>query len=256
MPVIWRLSCGRRHVDPDVTGLEMMDQAATRAVEEFVHAGYDMNAAAILLCESDGTPEEVAEEIERMTAVLNNSGAIRLQVSQSEAERLKFWSGRKNAFPASGRISPDYMCMDSTIPRKRLADILLAIAEMEKKYGLRCANVFHAGDGNLHPLILFDANDPDQLHRCELFGADILETSVAMGGTVTGEHGVGVEKLNSMCVQFSAAENEQMFGVKRAFDPQGLLNPGKVIPTLQRCAEYGKMLVRGGQISHPDLPRF
>ena len=154
-------------------------------------------------------------------------------MSRDEAERLKFWSGRKNAFPASGRISPDYMCMDSTIPRKRLADILLAIQEMEKKYGLRCANVFHAGDGNLHPLILFDANDADQLHRCELFGAEILETSVAMGGTVTGEHGVGVEKLNSMCVQFTPGELEQMLGVKRAFDPEGLLNPGKVIPTLQ-----------------------
>jgi glycolate oxidase len=237
-------------------GLEMMDKPMTAAVEDFVHAGYDLTAAAILLCESDGTPEEVEEEIGRMSDVLTRCGATAIAVSQDEAERLRFWSGRKNAFPASGRISPDYMCMDSTIPRKRLADILLAIAEMEKKYGLRCANVFHAGDGNLHPLILFDANDPDQLHRCELFGADILETSVAMGGTVTGEHGVGVEKLNSMCVQFSAAENEQMFGVKRAFDPQGLLNPGKVIPTLQRCAEYGKMLVRGGQISHPDLPRF
>lgn len=237
-------------------GLEMMDKPMTAAVEDFVHAGYDLSAAAILLCESDGTPEEVEEEIGRMSEVLRRCGATAIAVSQDEAERLRFWSGRKNAFPASGRISPDYMCMDSTIPRKRLADILLAIGEMEKKYGLRCANVFHAGDGNLHPLILFDANDADQLHRCELFGADILETSVAMGGTVTGEHGVGVEKLNSMCVQFSAAENEQMFGVKRAFDPKGLLNPGKVIPTLQRCAEYGKMLVRGGKISHPDLPRF
>ncbi len=237
-------------------GLEMMDKPMTAAVEAFVHAGYDLNAAAILLCESDGTPEEVEEEIGRMTAVLNNAGATAIAVSRDEAERLKFWSGRKNAFPASGRLAPDYMCMDSTIPRRRLADILLAIGEMEKKYGLNCCNVFHAGDGNLHPLILFDANDPDQLHRCELFGADILETSVAMGGTVTGEHGVGVEKLNSMCVQFSAAENEQMLGVKRAFDPQSLLNPGKVIPTLNRCAEYGKMLVRGGQISHPDLPRF
>jgi glycolate oxidase len=237
-------------------GLEMMDKPMTAAVEDFVHAGYDLSAEAILLCESDGTPEEVEEEIGRMSDVLRRCGATAIAVSQDEAERLRFWSGRKNAFPASGRISPDYMCMDSTIPRKRLADILLAIAEMEKKYQLRCANVFHAGDGNLHPLILFDANDPDQLHRCELFGADILETSVAMGGTVTGEHGVGVEKLNSMCVQFSAEENEQMFGVKRAFDSKGLLNPGKVIPTLNRCAEYGKMLVRGGQISHPDLPRF
>jgi glycolate oxidase len=237
-------------------GLEMMDKPMTAAVEDYVHAGYDLNAAAILLCESDGTPEEVAEEIGRMSAVLNAHGATAIAISQDEAERLRFWSGRKNAFPASGRISPDYMCMDSTIPRKRLADILLAIQEMEEKYQLRCANVFHAGDGNLHPLILFDANDPDQLHRCELFGADILETSVAMGGTVTGEHGVGVEKLNSMCVQFSSAENEQMFGVKRAFDGKGLLNPGKVIPTLNRCAEYGKMLVRSGQIKHPDLPRF
>ena len=237
-------------------GLEMMDKPMTAAVEDFVHAGYDLSAEAILLCESDGTAEEVEEEIGRMSEVLRRCGATAIAVSQNETERLKFWSGRKNAFPASGRISPDYMCMDSTIPRKRVADILLAIAEMEKKYQLRCANVFHAGDGNLHPLILFDANDPDQLHRCELFGAEILETSVAMGGTVTGEHGVGVEKLNSMCVQFSAAENEQMFGVKRAFDTRGLLNPGKVIPTLQRCAEYGKMLVRGGKIAHPDLPRF
>ncbi len=237
-------------------GLEMMDKPMTAAVEDFVHAGYDLAAEAILLCESDGTPEEVEEEIARMSAVLRAAGATALAVSRDEAERLRFWSGRKNAFPASGRISPDYMCMDSTIPRKRLADILLAIQQMEQKYGLRCANVFHAGDGNLHPLILFDANDPDQLRRCELFGADILETSVAMGGTVTGEHGVGVEKLNSMCVQFSAQEREQMLAVKRAFDPLGLLNPGKVIPTLNRCAEYGKMLVRGGQVKHPDLPRF
>lgn len=237
-------------------GLEMMDKPMTAAVEDFVHAGYDLSAEAILLCESDGTPEEVEEEIGRMSAVLRAAGATAITVSNNEAERLRFWSGRKNAFPASGRISPDYMCMDSTIPRKRLADILLAIQAMEKKYQLRCANVFHAGDGNLHPLIMFDANDPDQLHRCELFGADILETSVAMGGTITGEHGVGIEKLNSMCVQFSAEENAQMLALKAAFDPQGLLNPGKVIPTLNRCAEYGKMLVRSGQLKHPDLPRF
>ena len=237
-------------------GLELMDKPMTAAVEDFVHAGYDLEAAAILLCESDGTHEEVQEEIGRMSEVLRASGATQIAVSQTEAERLRFWSGRKNAFPASGRISPDYMCMDSTIPRRRLADILHAIQEMEQKYGLRCCNVFHAGDGNLHPLILFDANDPDQLHRAEAFGADILETSVAFGGSVTGEHGVGVEKLNSMCVQFSVAENEQMFGVKRAFDPQGLLNPGKVIPTLNRCAEYGKMVVRQGQLPHPDIPRF
>ena len=237
-------------------GLEMMDKPMTAAVEDFVKAGYDLTAEAILLCESDGTPEEVEEEIGRMSDVLRAAGATAISVSNSEEERMRFWSGRKNAFPASGRISPDYMCMDSTIPRKRLADILLAIQEMEKKYQLRCANVFHAGDGNLHPLILFDANDPDELHRCELFGADILETSVAMGGTVTGEHGVGIEKLNSMCTQFTTEENLQMFALKAAFDPAGLLNPGKVIPTHNRCAEYGKMLVRGGQISHPDLPRF
>ena len=237
-------------------GLEMMDKPMTAAVEDFVHAGYDLNAAAILLCESDGTADEVAEEIDRMLAVLSGAGASRMEVSKDEAQRLKFWSGRKNAFPASGRISPDYMCMDSTIPRKRLADILLAIAQMEIKYGLKCCNVFHAGDGNLHPLILFDANDPDQLRRCERFGADILETSVAMGGTVTGEHGVGVEKLSSMCVQFSAAEREQMFALKRAFDPLQLLNPGKVIPTLQRCAEYGRMHVKRGLLAFPELERF
>ena len=237
-------------------GLEMMDKPMTAAVEDYVHAGYDLTAEAILLCESDGTPEEVEEEIGRMMDVLAGSGATRMEVSGNEAQRMKFWSGRKNAFPASGRISPDYMCMDSTIPRRRVADILLAIAEMEKKYRLRCCNVFHAGDGNLHPLILFDAADPDQLHRCELFGADILETSVAMGGTVTGEHGVGVEKLSSMCVQFSPEERAQMLALKHAFDPAGLLNPGKVIPTLHRCAEYGKMHVKKGLLPFPQLERF
>jgi glycolate oxidase len=237
-------------------GLEMMDKPMTAAVEDFVHAGYDLDAAAILLCESDGTPEEVAEEITRMEAVLAESGATRMEVSADEAQRLKFWSGRKNAFPATGRLSPDYMCMDSTIPRHRLADILLAIQAMEIKYGLRCANVFHAGDGNLHPLIMFDANDPDQLHRCELFGADILETSVEMGGTVSGEHGVGIEKLSAMCVQFAPGEREQMLALKRAFDPKELLNPGKVIPSLARCAEYGKMHVRRGLLPFADIPRF
>jgi glycolate oxidase len=237
-------------------GLEMMDKPMTRAVEDFVHAGYDLDAAAILLCESDGTPEEVAEEIARMAEVLRASGAGGIEVSDSEAQRLKFWSGRKNAFPASGRISPDYLCMDSTIPRKRLADILIAIADMEKRYALRCVNVFHAGDGNLHPLILFDANDADQLRRCELFGAEILEKSVALGGTVTGEHGVGVEKLGSMCVQFSPVELEQMRSLKRAFDRREMLNPGKLIPTLQRCAEYGKMHVRRGLLPFADISRF
>ncbi len=237
-------------------GLEMMDKPMTAAVEDFVHAGYDLSAEAILLCESDGTPQEVEEEIARMVAVLEASGCVRIEVSDSEQQRLRFWSGRKNAFPASGRISPDYMCMDSTIPRRRLADILLAIAQMEQKYGLRCCNVFHAGDGNLHPLILFDANDPDQLHRCELFGADILETSVAMGGTISGEHGVGVEKLGSMCVQFTPEERTQMERLKLAFDPAALLNPGKLIPTLVRCAEGGKMHVRKGLLPFPELPRF
>jgi glycolate oxidase len=237
-------------------GLEMMDRAMTAAVDAFVHADYDLEAAAILLCESDGTPEEVEEEIAHMEKVLKAAGASRCEVSRDEAQRLKFWSGRKNAFPASGGISPDYMCMDSTIPRKRLAEMLREIQQMEVKYDLRCVNVFHAGDGNLHPLILFDAANADEMRRCELFGADILETSVRLGGTVTGEHGVGVEKLNSMCVQFSPAEHAQFLGVKRAFDPLELLNPGKVIPTLHRCAEYGKMHVRRGMLPFPELPRF
>jgi glycolate oxidase len=237
-------------------GLELMDRRMTEMAENFVHAGYDLSAAALLLCESDGTPEEVAEEIAAMIEVLTESGASRIEVSQDEAQRLKFWSGRKSAFPASGGISPDYMCMDSTIPRRHLARMLLAIQAMEAKHGLRCVNVFHAGDGNLHPLILFDANDPEQFRRCELFGADILETSLELGGTVTGEHGVGVEKLNSMCVQFSPAEREQFFAIKRAFDPQELLNPGKVIPTLARCAEYGRMHIHRGMLPFPELPRF
>ncbi|HMK85164.1 MAG TPA: FAD-linked oxidase C-terminal domain-containing protein [Steroidobacteraceae bacterium] len=237
-------------------GLELMDQQMTIVAENYVHAGYDLTAAAILLCESDGTPEQVAEEIAAMARVLEESGATRLEVSRDEAQRIRFWSGRKNAFPASGGISPDYMCMDSTIPRKRLAEMLLAIQAMEAKYQLRCVNVFHAGDGNLHPLILFDANDAEQFKRCERFGAEILETSLKLGGTVTGEHGVGVEKLNSMCVQFSAAELEQFLAVKRAFDPGELLNPGKVIPTLRRCAEYGKMHIHHGMLPHPELERF
>jgi glycolate oxidase len=191
-----------------------------------------------------------------MLDVLTGCGATRLEVSRDEAQRLRFWSGRKNAFPASGRISPDYMCMDSTIPRKRLADILLAIEAMERKHGLRCVNVFHAGDGNLHPLILFDANNAGELERAEAFGAEILEASVALGGTVTGEHGVGVEKLGSMCVQFSPEELAQLTSLKAAFDPAGLLNPGKVIPTLHRCAEGGKMVVRRGLLPFADLPRF
>lgn len=237
-------------------GLEMMDRTSSRMVEPFVKAGYDIDAAAILLCESDGMPEEVEEEIARMTEVLQRSGATAIAVSQNEAERLKFWSGRKNAFPAAGRISPDYYCMDGTIPRKNLAQVLLGIEQMEVKYSLRCANVFHAGDGNLHPLILFDANQPGEFHRAELFGAEILELCVAVGGTITGEHGVGIEKINSMCVQFSRAELDAFLAVKRAFDTAFLLNPDKAIPTLRRCAEYGRMHVKRGQLKFADLPRF
>jgi glycolate oxidase len=237
-------------------GLEMMDRKASAAVEPFVKAGYDLSAEAILLAESDGSPEEVEEEIERMMTVLRDAGATALVVSRSEAERLRFWSGRKNAFPAAGRISPDYYCMDGTIPRKNLGRMLVAISEMEQTYQLRCMNVFHAGDGNLHPLILFDANQPGEWERADRFGADILELCVELGGTVTGEHGVGIEKINSMCVQFSPAEREAFFALKRAFDPPGLLNPGKGIPTLARCAEYGKMHVHGGRVAFPDIERF
>jgi glycolate oxidase len=238
------------------SGLELMDRKATAAVEPFVKAGYDLAAEAILLAESDGTPDEVAEEVSAMQRVLQAAGASAIAVSRSEAERLRFWSGRKNAFPAAGRISPDYYCMDGTIPRKSLGHVLKAIEQMEQKHGLQCMNVFHAGDGNLHPLILFDANRAGEWERAERFGADILELCVQLGGTITGEHGVGVEKLNSMCVQFSPAERAAFFAVKRAFDPPGLLNPGKTIPTLARCAEYGRMHVRRGQLPHPELPRF
>ena len=237
-------------------GLEMMDRPATRAVEEFVGAGYDLDAAAILLCESDGGPEEVEDEIGRMQAVLERSGATRMTVSRDEAERLRFWSGRKAAFPAMGRLSPDYYCMDGTIPRKRLGEVLNFIGAMEKKYGLRCPNVFHAGDGNLHPLILFDANDAEQLHRTEQFAGEVLEKCIAVGGTITGEHGVGVEKINQMCAQFGAGEIELFLAVKHAFDPSGLLNPGKAVPTLARCGEYRSLRAGGGKPAHPELPRF
>ncbi len=237
-------------------GLELMDQPAVKAVEQFVHAGYDLDAAAILLCESDGTTEEVENEIEHMASVLRAAGATAIRVSDSEAERQRFWAGRKAAFPAVGRISPDYYCMDGTIPRKRLAEVLRFIGEAERRYGLRCPNVFHAGDGNLHPLILFDANDPDQLARTEAFAADVLEKCVQVGGTITGEHGVGIEKINQMCVQFAPAELAAFRAVRRAFDPDERLNPGKNIPSLHRCAEYGRQHVGGGRLPFPDLPRF
>jgi glycolate oxidase len=237
-------------------GLEMMDKAATAAVEPYVKAGYDLNAAAILLCESDGTPEEVAEEIARVTEVLTAAGASDLRVSQSEAERLRFWAGRKAAFPAVGRITPDYYCMDGTIPRKRLAEMLAAISEMEKKYSLRCANVFHAGDGNLHPLIMYDTAKPGEWARAEAFGAEILELSVALGGSITGEHGVGIEKINQMCVQYKTPELAAFHRIKAAFDDRGLLNPGKAVPSLHRCAEYGRMHVHHGDTKFPELERF
>jgi glycolate oxidase len=237
-------------------GLEMMDRTSVRMVEPFVKAGYDTDAAAILLCEADGTELEVAEEIERMTEVLQGAGATAIAVSQNEAERMRFWSGRKNAFPAAGRMSPDYYCMDGTIPRKRLAEVLIGIGEMEKTFGLRCSNVFHAGDGNLHPLIMFDANKPGELERAEAFGAAILALCVEVGGTITGEHGVGMEKINSMCLQFRREELDAFFAVKRAFDVPMLLNPDKAIPTPHRCAEFGKMRVTGGVLPFADLPRF
>jgi glycolate oxidase len=237
-------------------GLEMMDQLATRAVEEFVHAGYPLDAAAILLCEADGTREEVAAEIAKVAEVLRAAGATALGISRDEAERLQLWSGRKAAFPAVGRLKPDYYCMDGTIPRKNLARVLQGIADLSEEFGLPCANVFHAGDGNLHPLIMFDANIPGQLERAEAFGARILELCIDAGGTITGEHGVGVEKIDQMCLQFRPAELATFHAVKDAFDARALLNPGKAVPTLHRCAEFGAMHVRVGQERFPDLPRF
>src|SRR5688500_8041007 len=237
-------------------GLEMMDRLATEAVEQFVHAGYDLEAEAILLIESDGTHEEVADEIERMSAVLRASGATDIRVSASEAERLRFWSGRKAAIRAVARITPAYYCTDGSNPRGALAHVLRRTGEFSQKYGLRCANVFHAGDGNLHPLILYDANIPGELECTEAFAAELLELCIEVGGTITGEHGVGVEKINQMCTQFRPGELAQFRAVKQAFDPDGLLNPGKMVPTLHRCAEYGAMRVKGGALPHPELPRF
>jgi glycolate oxidase len=237
-------------------GLEMMDRPTIAAVEPFVSAGYPLDAEAILLCEADGTPEEVDEEIARVEAIMRAAGATECRISRDDAQRLRFWAGRKAAFPAMGVLSPDYYCMDGSIPRKRLAAVLQAIRKMEGKYGLRCTNVFHAGDGNLHPLILFDSNIADEVARAEAFGGEILELCVREGGSITGEHGVGLEKINQMCVQFGRGELEIFHAVKRAFDERGLLNPGKAVPTLHRCAELGRLHVRGGQIPHPELPRF
>jgi len=237
-------------------GLELMDRKATRAVEEFVHAGYPLDAAAVLLVETDGTPEEVATDMAEITRVFAATGATGIRVSKDERERLLLWSGRKAAFPAIGRITPDYYCIDGTIPRRALAQVLLRIEELSEEYKLRCANVFHAGDGNLHPLILYDANVADESKRAEAFGAAILELCIEVGGTITGEHGVGVEKLPQMCVQFRPAELECFLAVKAAFDAKALLNPGKGVPTLSRCAEFGKMHVHHGKLPHPELPRF
>ncbi|HEV2442709.1 MAG TPA: FAD-linked oxidase C-terminal domain-containing protein [Steroidobacteraceae bacterium] len=237
-------------------GLEMMDRPAIAAVEPFVRAGYPLDAEAILLCECDGTAHDIEEEILRVEAVMRRAGSTECRISRDEAERLRFWAGRKAAFPAMGALSPDYYCMDGSIPRKRLAAVLQAIRAMEGKYGLRCANVFHAGDGNLHPLILFDSNVADEVARAEAFGGEILELCVSEGGSITGEHGVGIEKINQMCVQFGSGELETFHAVKRAFDGRGLLNPGKAVPTLHRCAEFGRLHVRGGRLPHPELPRF
>jgi glycolate oxidase len=234
----------------------MMDRSATRAVEEFVHAGYPLDAAAVLLVETDGTPEEVAADMAEITRVLADAGATSIRVSKDERERLLLWSGRKAAFPAVGRISPDYYCIDGTIPRRALAQVLRQTELLSTQFNLRCANVFHAGDGNLHPLILYDANIAEESQRAEAFGAAILELCIEVGGTITGEHGVGVEKLPQMCVQFRPAELEVFLAVKAAFDPRSLLNPGKGVPTLSRCAEFGKMHVHHGALSHPELPRF
>ncbi|EGY52773.1 FAD-linked oxidase C-terminal domain-containing protein [Neisseria shayeganii] len=237
-------------------GLEMMDGPCTRAVDSYLNIGYDTHAEAILLCEADGTPEEVAEEIGRMKEVLEKSGAIRLQVSRNEIERLAFWSGRKNAFPAAAQLNADYYCMDGTIPRRHISQMLAYIAALEPKYNLQCINVFHAGDGNMHPLILFNSANEGEWERAEAFGVEILEECVRLGGTITGEHGVGMEKINQMCVQFNNAEREAFWGVKYAFDPSGLLNADKNIPTKNRCAEYGKLHVKNGQMPFPELERF
>jgi glycolate oxidase len=234
----------------------MMDQPAIHAAEAFVHAGYPMDAAAILIIEIDGSDAEVGEQVYKVRETLLATGATAVRTAEDDAERLLFWAGRKAAFPAVGRISPDYYCMDGTIPRKQLPAVLGGIAEMSAEYGLRVANVFHAGDGNLHPLILFDANEPGELDKAEAFGSRILELCVQVGGTVSGEHGIGVEKLEPMCVQFSTAELAQMHAVKAAFDPETLLNPGKAVPSLTRCAEFGAMHVHHGELPHPELPRF
>jgi glycolate oxidase len=237
-------------------GLEMMDNPAIRASEAFVNAGYPTDAAAILLCELDGSVAEVKQQIAKVESLLNQAGATSIRLSNDDAERELLWKGRKAAFPAVGRISPDYYCMDGTIPRKQLPYVLRRISELSSEYQLSVANVFHAGDGNLHPLILYDANQDGELHKAEELGGKILEVCVEVGGTITGEHGVGVEKINQMCVQFSPLALEQFHAVKAAFDEKQLLNPGKAVPTLHRCAEFGAMHVHEGKLPFPELERF
>ena len=237
-------------------GLEMMDNLAIRAAEDFIHAGYPVDAEAILLCELDGVEADVHADCERVRAVLTEAGATELRQAKDEAERVRFWAGRKNAFPAVGRLSPDYYCMDGSIPRRALPAVLKGIAELGQEYGLRVANVFHAGDGNMHPLILFDANQPGELERAEALGGKILELCVRVGGSISGEHGIGREKINQMCAQFNSDELTLFHSVKAAFDALGLLNPGKNIPTLHRCAEFGAMHIHLGQLPFPELERF
>ena len=237
-------------------GMEMMDGPAINAAEDFVGAGYPRDAAALLIVELDGPETEVDFLINAVSEIVKKAGATSIRASTSEAERNQFWAGRKSAFPAVGRISPDYLCMDGTIPRKALPEMLTRMASMSQKYGLRVANVFHAGDGNLHPLILFDANQPGELERAEEFGADILRNCVALGGVLTGEHGVGVEKRDLMGEMFTEDDLKQQQRLKCAFDPQHLLNPGKVFPVLHRCAELGRLHVHHGKLPHPDIPRF
>ena len=237
-------------------GMEMMDKPAIHAAEEFVHAGYPLDVEALLIVELDGPSAEVDYLIGRVEAIARDRGAVSVKASRSEEERLLFWAGRKAAFPAAGRISPDYYCMDGTIPRAKLPLVLKRMKEMSETYGLRVANVFHAGDGNLHPLILYDANKEGELDRAEAFGADILKLCVEVGGVLTGEHGVGVEKRDLMPTMFSEIDLAAQERVKCAFDPKGLLNPGKVFPTLHRCAELGRMHISGGKLPFPDIPRF
>jgi len=237
-------------------GLEMMDKLAINAAEDFAHAGYPKEAAAILLCELDGTTEEVEQSILAVKKIAEKNNAESLRISQNETERALIWTGRKAAFPAVGRLSPDYYCMDGTIPKRCLPEVLDSINKLSKQYNLPVANVFHAGDGNLHPLILYDANIEGELERTEEFGAKILELCVKVGGSITGEHGVGIEKIDQMCIQFQSKELQQFHSIKAAFDQKTLLNPGKAVPSLHRCAELGGMHVHDGQLPHPELDRF